>query len=86
MAALPVILIYDVGKTNKKILLFNEEYKVVFEKSQPFAETKDEDGFPCEDLQQLTGWLNESLAMVLADNRFHVKAINFSGYGAALFT
>ncbi len=83
MAALPVILIYDVGKTNKKILLFNEEYKVVFEKSQPFAETKDEDGFPCEDLQQLTAWLNESLAMVLADNRFHVKAINFSGYGAS---
>lgn len=83
MAAIPVILIYDVGKTNKKVLLFDEDYKVVFEKSQPFEETKDEDGFPCEDVQQLTDWLKDSLAMVLADQRFEVKAINFSGYGAS---
>ncbi len=83
MAALPVILIYDVGKTNKKILLFDEDYKVVFEKSQPFEETKDEDGFPCEDVDQLTNWLKDSLAMILADHRFQVKAVNFSGYGAS---
>lgn len=83
MAATPVILIYDVGKTNKKVLLFNEDYQVVFEKSQPFEETTDEDGFPCEDLQQLTGWLKDSLQSILADTRFEVKAINFSGYGAS---
>jgi hypothetical protein len=33
MNALPVILIFDVGKTNKKVLLFNQEYKLVLEKS-----------------------------------------------------
>lgn len=83
MTAIPVILIFDVGKTNKKLLLFDEDYKVRFEKSRPFEEILDEDGFPCEDVQQLTSWLKDSLEEVLADKRFQIKAINFSGYGAS---
>ena len=30
-----VILIFDVGKTNKKILLFDDHYRLVFEDSYP---------------------------------------------------
>ena len=45
MKSVPVILIFDVGKTNKKLLLFDEQYKVVFEESKQFTETTDEDGF-----------------------------------------
>lgn len=83
MAAIPVILIFDVGKTNKKVLLFDEQYNLVFEESTQLTETTDEDGFPCEDVYALTGWLKNSLATVLADDRFKVKAVNFSGYGAS---
>ena len=53
MNPLPVIAIFDVGKTNKKLFLFDESYRIVFEKSARFAETLDEDGFPCEDLERL---------------------------------
>ena len=40
-----VIAIFDIGKTNKKLILFNEDLRVVSEKEQKFAEIKDEDGF-----------------------------------------
>ena len=53
MSALPVIAIFDIGKTNKKLFLFDENYKIVFEKSARFTETTDEDGFPCENLEKL---------------------------------
>lgn len=46
-----VIAIFDVGKTNKKLFLFDEQYKLVFEQSQTFEETKDEDGFPVKTLE-----------------------------------
>ena len=41
---IPVVAIFDVGKTNKKLFLFNEQYQIVFERSARFLETTDEDG------------------------------------------
>ena len=78
-----VIAIFDIGKTNKKLLLFDEHYKVVFEESQQFDEIKDEDGFPCDDVHLLTKWLKDSFERILKDDRFRVKAVNFSAYGAS---
>ncbi len=78
------ILIYDVGKTNKKLLLFDEQYNVVFENSRQLEETVDEDGFACEDLGKLTEWVFSSFLMLLKDKRYQIKAVNFSGYGASL--
>lgn len=83
MSAIPVIAIIDVGKTNKKILLFDERYKVRYEKSIHLDETVDEDGFSCEDINALTQWLKNSIAEVFALSDFNIKAINFSGYGAS---
>lgn len=83
MDKIPVIAIFDVGKTNKKLLLFNEDYKVVYEESWSLPETKDEDGFPCEDVSALTNWLKNSFQAILTENNFQVKALNFSGYGAS---
>ena len=60
MAKTPVIAIFDVGKTNKKVLLFDEQYRLVFEESKKFEEIKDEDGFPCEDVSALTEWVKDS--------------------------
>jgi len=78
-----VIAIFDVGKTNKKLFLFNEQYAIVWEKTAQFPETVDDDGDPCEDLNRLTDWVRSSLDEVLALPDFSVKAINFSGYGAS---
>lgn len=77
------IAIYDVGKTNKKLILFDEEYNVINEQSIQLPETKDEDGFSCEDVEALTAWVKSSFVQIQNDPRFEIKAVNFSGYGAS---
>ena len=43
----PVYAIFDVGKTNKKVLLFDEQHQLLDEQQQVCLETIDDDGFPC---------------------------------------
>ena len=77
MSAIPAIAIFDIGKTNKKLFLFDESYKVVFEKSTRFAETVDEDGDNCENLESLRLFVFDSLCEVFRIKDFRIKAINF---------
>lgn len=83
MMKTPVIAIFDVGKTNKKLFLFDKNYNIVFERSARFSETVDEDEFPCENLQSLRLSVYDSLSEVFRNPEFEVKAINFSTYGAS---
>ncbi len=80
---IPVIAIFDVGKTNKKLFLFDENYKIVYEKSARFIETVDEDGDHCENLSSLKQSIFDSLQEVLKRDEFDIKAVNFSTYGAS---
>lgn len=83
MSSQPVIAIFDVGKTNKKLFLFDQNYKVVYERSARFIETEDEDGDPCENIESLRLSVFDSLRSVFAKKEFDIKAINFSTYGAS---
>jgi sugar (pentulose or hexulose) kinase len=80
----PVIAIFDIGRTNKKLFLFDESYQIVFEKSAHFSETVDDDGDPCEDINNLRSFIVEGLKSVLNSNEFMIRAVNFSAYGASL--
>ncbi|MGR3809372.1 FGGY-family carbohydrate kinase [Jiulongibacter sp. NS-SX5] len=77
------IAIFDIGKTNKKLLLFNEQYEVVYQYSEELPETMDEDGFVCEDLKALQIFLTNSIEKVKEKGDYKIKALNFSGYGAS---
>jgi sugar (pentulose or hexulose) kinase len=77
------ITIFDIGKTNKKCLVFDEHYQVVFEKSTSLPETLDEDGFPCEDLNLLTQWVKETIESLLKNHNLNIRAINCTTYGAS---
>ena len=81
--SIPAIAIFDIGKTNKKIFLFDEDYKIRVEKSVQLREIKDEDGFPCEDIQALTYWIKDSLNELLSLSEYDIKAINVSAHGAS---
>src|SRR5436190_2742105 len=83
MASTPVIAIFDVGKTNKKLFLFDRNYKIVYEKSAKFIETIDEDGDTCENLESLRLSVFDSLREVFKMKEFSIRAINFSTYGAS---
>ncbi|OOV17441.1 FGGY-family carbohydrate kinase [Flavobacterium sp. LM4] len=78
-----VVAIFDIGKTNKKVFLFDENYKIVWEKSVNLDETVDEDGFPCENIDVLKKWILERLSEIKDLNNYVLKAINFSTYGAS---
>lgn len=81
--ATPVIAIFDIGKTNKKLLLFNTAYALVYEESTQLPETVDEDGFACEDVAALTTRIKQCFERILQDKRFAIQAVNFSAYGAS---
>lgn len=83
MPAQPVIAIIDVGKTNKKLFLFDEQYKIVYERSARFAEGVDEDGDACESIESLRVSVFDSLHDIFGKKEFTLKAINFSTYGAS---
>ncbi|SFH01056.1 FGGY-family carbohydrate kinase [Pedobacter insulae] len=80
---IPVIAIFDVGKTNKKLFLIDENYQIVYERSARFVETVDEDGEPCENLESLRSSVYDSLHQVSKMAEYEIKAINFSTYGAS---
>jgi sugar (pentulose or hexulose) kinase len=76
-----MIAIFDIGKTNKKLFVFDEQYNIVWERSCVCEQTVDEDGEVCEDLVQLNSFVFDSLANI--PRELQPKAINFSAYGAS---
>ncbi|MBB4080955.1 sugar (pentulose or hexulose) kinase [Lewinella aquimaris] len=78
-----VTAVFDIGRTNKKFFLFDEEYREVHREYVRFAEIEDEDGYPTENIQALQDWLREVFHRILEAQIFDVRAINFSSYGAS---
>ncbi len=84
MSPVEVIAVFDIGKSNKKLLLFDASLKIVLQQEQQFPETRDDDGFECDDMDVLEQWMKESLSGIVRNKDFVVKALNFSTYGASL--
>lgn len=78
-----VVAIFDIGKTNKKVFLFDEDYQIVWEESILLSETVDEDGFLCENIVELRNLIFSRLAEIMELKEYVLKAINFSTYGAS---
>ncbi len=79
-----VIAVFDVGKTNKKVILFNYDLKLVSESEQKFEETIDDDGFECDDIELIENWIHESVSRLISSDKYDLTAINFATYGATL--
>jgi sugar (pentulose or hexulose) kinase len=77
------IAVFDVGKTNKKLFLLDDHYRVVSEQSVSLPLTTDEDGDACEDVTGLTEWVRESLSRVITRPDIRVHAVNVAAYGAS---
>lgn len=79
-----VIAIFDIGKTNKKILLFNEDFEVVFRNLTRFDEVVDDDNYPCDDIEAIENWIQNEIKKIQEQGEYRIKAINFSTHGATL--
>ena len=79
-----VTAVFDIGKTNKKILLFDPSLKLLWQKEVEFEEIKDDDGFEGEDIERLVNWIKTSLENLVTGEEYDVETVNFSTYGATL--
>lgn len=79
-----VIAVFDIGKTNKKLLLFNVQLKVVFQHEEKISTVRDEDGDECDDILRIENWIKRTISDLLSSDAFDVAAVNFSTYGASL--
>ena len=78
-----IYVIFDIGKTNKKCLLFDENNQLIEEQQEVYTEIKDEDGFPCDDLVRLTEGVLSTWQKLKNNDRFEVKGVSFTAYGAS---
>lgn len=78
-----VTAVFDIGKTNKKFFLFDENYQEVFREYVCFEEIMDDDGFPADDLMALQRWVKTTFNKISQDHNYQVSALNFSAYGAS---
>ena len=78
------VLIFDIGKTNKKILLFDRQLKIHLEEEIIFPELPDEDGFPGDDIENLENWILDTSRKYISNKDFNICGINFATYGATL--
>lgn len=78
------IAIFDIGKTNKKVFLFNKELVPVYQHEECFTEVVDEDGFPCDDISAISKWVMDTISDLRKRKEFLIQAVNFSTYGASM--
>lgn len=79
-----VIAIFDVGKTNKKIILFDYNLEIVSEVEERFPEIKDDDGFACDDIEKIEKWILTTVKDLVHSDKYDLTAVNFATYGATL--
>lgn len=78
-----VYAIFDVGKTNKKLLIFDAYHQLLEEHQQVCLETIDDDGFPCETLERLSHWVLSHWHELLHHASYQLRRVNFTAYGAS---
>ena len=79
-----VIAIFDIGKTNKKFLLFDLTLNLVYHEEKLFEEIRDDDGFECDDIEGIVSWMKSRLTDIIKSEDYQVIALNFTSYGASL--
>lgn len=81
---LPVILVFDIGKTTKKVVVFDHSFRALEEKTEVFKEIPDDDGFPSDDLPRVSHWVKEMFQLYLKHESYQITHCNVSAYGASL--
>lgn len=79
-----VIAVFDIGKTNKKLLLFDYNLRRVSEKETRFPEQVDDDGFECDNIEAIEKWVRDSVTALVLSDKYDLTALNFATYGATI--
>ncbi len=77
------IAVIDIGKTNKKILVYNADLELIEIKSKKFEE-KTEASINYDDVEGLWQWTLDTLKAI--SSRYNIKVISVSAHGATFVT
>lgn len=77
------IAVFDIGKTHKKILLFDQDYQLLTSRETQLEETSDEDGFPAEDTDRLSQWVKRSFHQIWESSPLPIYGVNVAAHGAS---
>lgn len=77
-------LVFDIGKTNKKAFVFDEDFRQLEEEYIQIDQVRDEDGFPCDDLRAIVDWVRTVLHEKRNKYDTLLSKVNFTCYGASL--
>lgn len=83
MSKIPVTAVFDIGKTNKKFFLFDENLTEVYSSYIRLDPIPDEDDFPSEPLAPLEEWMLKTFKEALKSPEYQIKRLNFSCHGAS---
>ena len=78
-----VYAVFDIGKTNKKLILFDEDQQIIDEEQHVCTDVLDDDGFVCDHLPRLTEWVLDHWHQLRHHPHYSVKGVNFTAYGAS---
>lgn len=76
-----LIAVIDIGKTNKKVALFDEHLQQVAHAQSPFPALPNAEGILCEQTDAIWAWLKQQLAELYAKHPF--AALSITTHGAA---
>jgi L-fuculokinase len=80
----PVYAVFDIGRTNKKLIIFDENRQIISEHLHVCTDGYDEDGDACDHLPRLTQWVGAHWLALQQNPLYAIKGVNFTAYGAAL--
>lgn len=77
----PAVAVLDVGKTNKKVILYTREFQALAEE-RTTIEPKDLNGLEVEDTEALLTWFRSALKKLSA--KAEIRAISITTHGATI--
>ena len=79
-----VIAVFDVGKSSKRLLLYDFGLHVVHHEEKLFAEINDPAGAPCHETDTIIAWMKSRLAEVISKGDYNIRGLNFTGARSCL--
>ncbi|MDP5120199.1 MAG: FGGY family carbohydrate kinase [Spirosomaceae bacterium] len=80
----PVCAVFDIGRVNKKVIVFNENFECVEEIEVEIPTIFDSNGFRCEDIFAIKNWILDSFKKLRSSEKFTLRAVNFVSYAGSM--
>jgi L-fuculokinase len=72
------IATFDIGKTNKKLIVFDEQLNPLFEDKAQIGEVV-RNGILCDDAERIVAWLKSSFRNAV--RKYNMKALSVTTHG-----